>query len=71
MTTKYQVLTFTIFDGWVNCWLDGGEPWVFASEAEAEAAITEHIAECQEAEARGDMEYAPTREDFRIEEVKP
>jgi hypothetical protein len=69
MTKRYEVLTHTEVDGWVNCWsLDGWIKETFASIEEAEADITEYILDCQDAVARGDMEDAPSREDFMIVE---
>jgi len=70
MTRRYEVLTFTECDGWVNCWsTDCGSREEFASYSEADDAITEFILDCQGAVARGDMEDAPTREEFTIREV--
>jgi hypothetical protein len=70
MSKRYEVQSFTVFDGWSACWQINGEPWIFESEAEAEAEIREHIADCEDAVAKGDMPDAPTREDFRIVEVE-
>lgn len=58
----------TLFlSGWENCWTVDSKPSTFATEAEAEAEILDHIADVQEAIDAGDMEGpAPSREEFRI-----
>lgn len=72
MTTKrWEVLTRTEFDGFVNCWQVNEEPQTFASEEEAEAEVLRFILDCQDAVVCGDMEDAPTREDFMVCEVTP
>ena len=54
----YEVQTFTLCDGWVNCWsveIDGiSQQETFETEAEADAAIDEFLAEIQAEIERGD-----------------
>ena len=70
---SYEVLHFTICDGWINNWAvlheDGSsEPETFATEAEAQAALDEFLAEIEEEIALGqrgeDEGYDP--DEFRI-----
>lgn len=65
---RYEVLTYTLCDGWVNCWTQDDKPAVFATREEAEAEITEFILDCQDVVARGDMDDAPDRDEFMIVE---
>jgi hypothetical protein len=64
-------MTYTEFEGWVNCWSEDDVPMTFATIEEAEKEIVEHIAEYREGVAEGRFEDAPTLENFRIVEVKP
>lgn len=68
---RWEVLTRTECDGFVNCWQENEEPQTFASLVEAEAEVWRFILDCKYAVMCGDMEDAPTREDFMICEVKP
>lgn len=50
LATQYEVHHFTLCDGWVNCWRaidDQGHdvPETFATEAAAQAAIDEFLAD--------------------------
>lgn len=63
---KYEVQTYTICDGWVNCWLVDDELEYFDSEAEALTAIKDHIKDYREAVAVGDCDIAPSEEEFRV-----
>lgn len=38
---KYEVQTYTAFDGWVNCWKVDGETEFFDSEEAAQDALDE------------------------------
>lgn len=73
---RYAVETYTLCDGWINCWTecdyDEDRPLTFATIAEAQAEIDELIADTNDVIAAGDMDegagYDP--QDFRIVEVK-
>jgi hypothetical protein len=69
----YEVVQFTLCDGWVNTWTVYDEhnqamPETFAPEAEAQAAIDEFLAEISEEIETGqrdpDCGYDPS--DFRV-----
>lgn len=73
---RYEVLTYTLCDGWVNTWLiehpDGSNvPETFLTRAAAQAALDEFFDEIAEEIAIGqrhpDEGYDP--EGFRIEKV--
>lgn len=74
----FEVLTFTLCDGWINCWsiedANGNRrPQTFATEAEAQAEIDEIFAdEAYDVEA-GDrsLDECSSPEDFRIVPVSP
>lgn len=78
MATRYVVETYTLCDGWINCWSELGEdpnhehPLSFATKEEAQTEIDELIADTDDAIAAGDMpvgaEYDP--KDFRIVELE-
>ena len=54
---RYEVQTFTMIDGWVNCWTEDEQPLTFATEQEAQQAIEDHIADCEEFDIECDDEY--------------
>ena len=62
---QWEVLTL-IGDDWDNVWSIDDEPEIFESAAEADAALAEHLRDCQLAVDEGDMSDAPTRDEFRI-----
>jgi hypothetical protein len=66
--TRFEVQTYTICDGWVNCWMvgDDDELETFATEAEALAAIAEHIKDYEAAVVAGDCVDAPAEDEFRV-----
>jgi hypothetical protein len=67
MATRFEVQTYTLCDGWVNCWTDESEePLTFATEGEAYLEIAEIVND----EDSGDHE-AYTFDDFRVHEVRP
>jgi hypothetical protein len=74
MTKKYEVLTYTVCQGWINCWTtteDGIEfPTIFDTEEEAQAEIDELLSDIQlqivAGERQEDEGYDP--EEFRIRE---
>jgi hypothetical protein len=62
---RWEVLTL-VGNDWDNVWSLDGEPEIFESAAEADAALAEHLRDCQWAVDEGDMSDAPTRAAFRI-----
>lgn len=68
---RYAVET-KMMNTWENCWSDNdGKPLLFYTHKEAQEAIREHIIDCENAVADGDMMDAPTADDLRIVEVMP
>lgn len=68
---RYEVQTYTVCDGWVNCWSDDEDkPTTFATELEAETAITEHLADVAEAVLCGEMAEEYSRDDYRVVPIK-
>ena len=66
---RYEVRTYTICDGWVNCWLLNDKPHTFESEAAALAEIDDHIADLALMATEGE-EFADSEgEQFRVEEA--
>lgn len=53
----YCVETFTLADGWTNCWSVDGEPETFPTEGLALEAIREHVADCEEFGVEGEGPY--------------
>ena len=51
---------------WENVWTIDDEPETFDSYGDADAALAEHLRECQWAVDEGDMSDAPSRDAFRI-----
>lgn len=67
---RYEVRTYTICDGWVNCWLLDDKPQTFESEAAAWAEIDDHIADLALIAAEEGEEFADSEgEQFRVEEA--
>lgn len=66
----WEVQTFTICDGWVNCWAveENGisTPETFSNRDAAHKAIVDHVANCMLAVEFGDMQDAPTMDEFQI-----
>ena len=62
---RWEVLTLT-GNYWENVWSIDDEPLTFASYAQAEEEIYEHIRDCELAVDEGDMIDAPSRDAFRI-----
>ena len=74
----YEVQTFTICDGWVNCWTyhgDDGRGYLetFDTQPAAQAALDEHLDEIAEEIELGIRQASEgySREDFRIVKVRP
>ncbi len=57
----YKVITRCV-NHWEDCWQIDDAPWRFATRAEAEEAIQEHIADCQASRLSGEYD----RSDFKI-----
>jgi hypothetical protein len=68
---RYEVRTYTICDGWVNCWLLNNKPQTFDTEAAAWAEIEEHIADLalMAAEEGEEFDADGEGEQFRVEEA--
>lgn len=67
----WEVQTYTLCDGWVNCWTvsEGNEdpkPHVFATRDEAAKELREYVADCHLAHEAGDMADVPCFEDHQI-----
>jgi len=62
---KWVVLTLT-GNHWENTWELDCEPETFDSYGDADAALAEHLRECQWAVAAGHLDDTPTRDAFRI-----
>jgi len=72
---KYEVLTFTICDGWVNTWHeyddDNNEiPMVFDSLKDAEVELSGYLYDYRRAYERGDIECDENPDDYMIVEVQ-
>ena len=69
---RYEVLHTMVLGEPENIWQEGTEPLTFASKAEAQAEIDEHIKDIKEAVARGDMTESDETdlETYIISEVK-
>ena len=68
---RYEVRTYTICDGWVNCWLLNDKPQTFESEAAAWAEIDDLIADLalMAAEEGEEFDADSEGEQFRVEEA--
>lgn len=69
----YEVQQHTICEGWIS-WLSPNEsgelvPQTFATYAEAEQEIKDHITDCIEEVEAGNMEDSPDPSEFRIVEI--
>ena len=65
----FEVQTYTMCDGWINCWFLDGKPQTFPTQESAERELNTFLAFVEEAAARGDMDEAYSLEDYRIVEV--
>lgn len=77
-TTHYEVHHFTLCDGWINCWrtidAKGREvPETFTTEAAAQAAIEEFLADIAADIAAGerDPEDGYDRDEFAVVAIGP
>lgn len=68
----YIVETWTLCDGWVNCWstqdTEMAHPVCFETREQAEDAIRDYLADCIDAVQRGDMADSPDPTDLRVVE---
>lgn len=65
----YEVQTWTMMQGWINCWSIDDVPEVFSTKTEAEDALRFHLRDLRAAWERGEIEDEPTPEDYIIVEV--
>lgn len=69
-TMRYQVETYTLCDGWVNCWTDEDEnPVIFATRGEAEQALKDLMRDLHYAFESGNIEDMGSIEDYQIKGV--
>ncbi len=73
----YEVLTYTLCDGWVNCWTvteDNGEevPDTFDSYEDAEAEVLEFLSDIEDEIKNGERskDEGYSSEDFRISKIR-
>jgi hypothetical protein len=69
---RWEVQTYTICGGWVNCWREGSrgeELTYFDSPEEAEREIDELLEDVKAEVAAGHMTDEYDREDYRVVEV--
>ena len=67
---RYEIQTFTLCDGWVNCWtFDDGAPITFNDKLEAEAYLVGYGVEVNEAHKCGDLSDPFNENDYRIVEA--
>jgi hypothetical protein len=64
-TQRWEVLTL-IGNHWENVWSLDGDPETFDSYDDADAALAEHLRDCQWAVDAGHLDDTPTRDAFRI-----
>lgn len=66
----YEIQTFTLCDGWVNCWtFDDDAPITFNDKLEAEAYLVGYGVEINEAHKCGDLSDPFNENDYRIVEA--
>lgn len=67
MTAAQQWAVLTLIGNyWENVWSLDGEPETFDSYGDADAALAEHLRDCQWAVDAGHLDDMPTRDAFRI-----
>ena len=64
MTTKFEVQTKTVADGWVNTWHENDEPMLFDTFGEALEELDDHLDECLKA-----FGNAENRDNYRIVQI--
>ena len=70
----YEVQTYTIADGWLNCWSVEDKrgipvPLLFRTYTEALEELCEFLAEQHEANTNGNMKDVYDPHDYRIMEI--
>jgi hypothetical protein len=69
MPKHYEIHTYTLCDGYVNCWLDGNDnPIRYRTHAEAMRDLKNYFADCEAAVQDG--EISDFEDDLIIVEVK-
>lgn len=64
---QWQVMHFTVFDGWQNVWTDdAGKPMIFSSRRKAQAELNEFLADTREAANKRHMASRYLRDEFRV-----
>ena len=67
---KFEVQTYAVCDGWVNCWTDGeGVRQTYATKEEAENQIDEFIVDQNIAVFNGHITDAASPDEYRVREV--
>ena len=61
----FEVQTWTICDGWQNCWTENDEPLLFETPHEAYTALAEFFEDLSHAH----MTDAYSVEDYRVVEI--
>jgi hypothetical protein len=70
MEKVYEIQTFTLCEGWVNCeTFDNGEKMTFSTKEEAEAYLVGFAVDMNKAYADGFLDDEFDESDYRIEEV--
>ena len=68
---KFEVQTYAVCDGWVNCWTDGeGVRQTYATKEEAENEIDEFIVDQNIAVFNGHITDAASSDEYRVREVE-
>ena len=68
---KFEVQTYAVCDGWVNCWTEGeGVRQTYATKEEAENEIDEFIVDQNIAVFNGHITDAASSDEYRVREVE-
>ena len=65
-TGHWEVQTYTLFDGWVNCWHHECKPWTFRTRQAAQKELDIYVKDVHEAVVAGDMFEEVDLADHRI-----
>lgn len=65
---RFEVQQYMFCDGWANTWTADGQPLIFATAAEAQAALDDYLSDIEDQIADGDRhpEHGYERIEFRI-----
>lgn len=66
MSAQQWVVLTLVGHYWKNVWSLDGEPETFDSYGDADAALAEHLRDCQWAVDAGHLDDMPTRDSFRV-----